>query len=323
MEFEEKIHELRNKIERQLLPLIDDDYVLWDCPYHSNIGDILIWEGERQFLENVKYQCLNITSKDFCLFPDLSSGIVILLHGGGNFGDLWREHQEFRLEIIRRYPEHRIIMFPQSVYYESGDRMKEDAQEMARHPDLILCARDYPSYALLKENFRNRIMLVPDMAFCIPVDYLKQYCRREEDKALFLKRRDKELSTGYFYPQNMECRDWPSMERRMWKMFLFEKSLGMTLRLNKWGLNYFYRMGSGVINWYAQHFLRPALVKTGVEFLSHYRYVYTTRLHVMILSILLGKECTFFDNSYGKNSAFYETWLKDLPEVKRAEKTAL
>ena len=43
----------------------------------------------------------------------------------------------------------------------------------------------------------------------------------------------------------------------------------------------------------------------------------------MILSVLPGKACTFFGNTYGKNSAFYETWLKDLPGVKRAEETVL
>ena len=106
-------------------------------------------------------------------------------------------------------------------------------------------------------------------------------------------------------------------------MFLFEKGVGLNRRFNKWGWDYLYRCSSGMIDWYAQCFLLPALVRAGVEFVSRYRYVYTTRLHVMILSVLLGKECTFFDNTYGKNSAFYETWLKDLPGVKRAEETVL
>lgn len=323
MTLEEKLGSLKNEIMDTLVSCISGDYVLWDVPYYSNIGDTLIWEGELHFLQSCNRKCLGQASKETCCFPHFPSGTVILLQGGGNFGDLWREHQEFRLEVIRRYPEHRIIMFPQSVYYENVERMNEDAQEMARHPDLILCARDHPSYALLKENFRNRILLVPDMAFCIPVDYLKQYCQQEEDKILFLKREDKELSLGYFYPQNIECRDWPSMEKRMWKMFLFGKQLGLTLRFKKWGWNYLYRCSSKGIDWYARDFLRPALVRTGVEFVSRYHYVYTTRLHVMILSLLLGKKCSFLDNSYGKNSAFYETWLKDLPGLKRAEETAL
>lgn len=45
----EKTEKLRNIIFDQLSPLIDNDYVLWDLPYHENIGDTLIWEGERCF----------------------------------------------------------------------------------------------------------------------------------------------------------------------------------------------------------------------------------------------------------------------------------
>ena len=44
--FESKINKLRALIFEKLVPLIDNDYILVDLPYHSNIGDILIWEGE-------------------------------------------------------------------------------------------------------------------------------------------------------------------------------------------------------------------------------------------------------------------------------------
>ena len=44
MRAKEKIERLRAEIEKQLIPLIDSDYVLWDLPYHTNIGDTLIWQ---------------------------------------------------------------------------------------------------------------------------------------------------------------------------------------------------------------------------------------------------------------------------------------
>jgi exopolysaccharide biosynthesis predicted pyruvyltransferase EpsI len=50
--------------------------------------------------------------------------------------------------------------------------------------------------------------------------------------------------------------------------------------------------------------------------LSKYDYVFTTRLHGAILSLLLHKKFTFFDNSYGKNKGFYDTWLKDVDGIK-------
>lgn len=323
MNFEKKIEELKAKINCILTPLIDNDYVLWDCPYHSNIGDTLIWEGERAFLKELPYKCLGYASHSTCVFPELSPDIIILLHGGGNFGDIWRQSQDFRLEVIRRYPHNRIIVFPQTIYYQDVTLMKEDVRIMAEHPRLTLCARDQESYDILKGNFQNPVLLVPDMAFCISSNILKKYRLKEQERILFLKRTDKELASASYSIERenlpIEVREWPSMEGRMLKMFLFEKWMGLNRRFNKWGLDYLYKCSSGMINWYAQRFLRAMLLKVGVEFVSSYRFVYTTRLHVMILSVLLGKECTFFDNSYGKNSIFYATWLKDLPGVKRTK----
>lgn len=327
MNTESTICWLRELIQVQLSPLITNDYVLWDLPYHSNIGDTLIWEGECSFLGTKRYKCLNYASAQTCTFPSLSPNILILLHGGGNFGDVWRKTQDFRLKVIKHYPHNRIILFPQTVFYQAASLIKQDAEIMAKHKDLVLCARDRLSYEFLKSHFQNMILLVPDMAFCISPDILIKYKQRERKRFLFVKRTDKELASASYSIEGkglpIDVRDWPSMEGQMLRMFLFEKELGLNRRFYKWGWDYLYRCNSSVINWYAQHFLRPALVKTGVRFVSRYHYVYTTRLHVMILSVLLGKECTFFDNSYGKNSAFYETWLKDLPGVKIAEETGL
>ena len=58
MTFEEKINQLRGIIKEKITPLITGDYVLWDVPYYGNIGDILIWEGECQFLSSLSYKCL-------------------------------------------------------------------------------------------------------------------------------------------------------------------------------------------------------------------------------------------------------------------------
>ena len=58
MTCEEKIWELRQIIEEQLTPLINNDYVLYDLPYYSNIGDLLIWEGELSFLKVCICACL-------------------------------------------------------------------------------------------------------------------------------------------------------------------------------------------------------------------------------------------------------------------------
>ena len=57
-------------------------------------------------------------------------------------------------------------------------------------------------------------------------------------------------------------------------------------------------------------------IRKGIHFVNGYDIVYTTRLHVAILSVLLNKQVYFFDNSYGKNSALYNTWLLEFPNIK-------
>ena len=37
------VEDIRNKVREQLVPLITDDYVYLDLPYHDNLGDMLIW----------------------------------------------------------------------------------------------------------------------------------------------------------------------------------------------------------------------------------------------------------------------------------------
>ena len=58
------------------------------------------------------------------------------------------------------------------------------------------------------------------------------------------------------------------------------------------------------------------MIREGVKQISQYENIYSTRLHAAILSVLLEKQFVLFDNSYGKNSSFYETWLNDLDDVK-------
>lgn len=325
MDFQEKSAWLRKKIEAELTPLIGHDYVLWDVPYYNNIGDLLIWEGERCFLKKIPYKCLQYASVETCCFPPLTADTLILLGGGGNFGDLWRWFQEFRLKVIQRYPHNRIIIFPQSVYYANKTRMYADAEIMANHPDLTIYARDEASYKLLKAHFRNQIGLLPDMAFCMEESNILKGRRQATESTLFLFRKDKELCIGD-YPveilQHADKKDWPAIEEKKVMFWLLYKLIGLVRRLRKYHFRSLARYCSWLTDKYASHLVRPLALREGIEFIGRYKYIYTTRLHVMILAVLLKKECYFLDNSYGKNSCFYTTWLYDLSQCKEMNKRA-
>ena len=55
MQTESLIIHLREKIQKELAPMVNNDYVYLDLPYHPNIGDTLIWEGTREFLNTLPY----------------------------------------------------------------------------------------------------------------------------------------------------------------------------------------------------------------------------------------------------------------------------
>ncbi len=306
MEFQMKIEELCCEINKQLAPLIDNDYVLWDLPYYTNIGDTLIWAGTESFLNNIPTQCLSKYSYQTFKYEKLPKDTIILLQGGGNFGDLWRMHQDFRLKIIELYPNNKIIILPQSIYYQDKDVLVKDAELMSRHSNLTICVRDKKSLEILTSYFyKNNLMLVPDMAFYIDQNFLLQNSVNCIDRILYLKRTDIELFKSDAYitedKSKVEVRDWPTIETTPFQFRIFD--VLTRLHLNK------------IANYLFINYLKRYLLKKGVKFLSQYKKIYTTRLHVAILSILLNKTCVFFDNSYGKNKALYETWLEDLDNL--------
>ena len=311
MDFQTKINQLKTIIENELNSLIDSDYVLLGVPYYENIGDILIWEGTETYLKNRPHKCLRRASIETFEFPNLPSNVIILLQGGGNFGDIWSKHQEFRLNIIKKYPNNKIIILPQTIYYANNEQLKEECKLFKLHSQLYICARDKKSFLLLKDNKINNVLLLPDMAFCILTKSLSKLKLPIQKKLLVLRRKDKESAKmsidKYIIFKNLpkeEC-DWPSYEKSPLCLKLLYKLMGIQKITH-----------IHIADLYAYYFFRPILIRMGVNFLSQYQYIYTTRLHVAILSILLEKPFSFFDNSYGKNSTFYETWLSDLSDVK-------
>ena len=317
MSFDEKIEQLRQLTSDSIKPLLSDRVIIADAPYYDNIGDILIWRGAVDFLRENTIELLHCYGAGFFPFPSLDKDITIILTGGGNFGDLWRVFQDTRLEIIASYPENRIVMLPQSIYYQEEALIEKDSELMARHPDLHLFARDQASYDILSSRFnRNHIYLAPDMAFCIDTRLLARYRHRDIGKRLYLLRSDKELNqhTPAALQEADVNSDWPKPEKT--KRLI--RNLKRARRISRDLLRYGVPTGivESAIEVCGNRFIRENMTEKGCKFLEPFSLIATTRLHTMILSVLLHKPVEYIDNTYGKLSAFAETWLHDLPEVK-------
>ena len=102
----------KNIINDSLKKLITDDYILLDLPYYSNIEDALIWKGTEDFLSTTSYKCIYRCSLQTFIYHNLPENINIIMMGGGNWGDLYPQHNNFRSQILKSYPNHKIIILP-------------------------------------------------------------------------------------------------------------------------------------------------------------------------------------------------------------------
>lgn len=313
MIYSDKIQQLRSIINNQLLPLIDSDYAYLELPYYENIGDTLIWEGTRIFLKQTKYRCLYSASNSTFYNHKIPQNATILLQGGGNFGDLWDAPHSFRKKIIELYPSNKVIIFPQTVWYEHQENIKADEFFFANRTNVTMCARDKVSFKFMQEHFpKNKVLLVPDMAFFIDFDKFGKINTAKTERSLYAKRVDKELKNDIwpsFIPQSAEVHDWPTIEHKTPKYAHAD-------HIVEW-LNFFantkdIKQVNRLIDLIRVHFYRPHYIKDCVKFINQYDTIYSTRLHIAIASAMMGKKVYLMDNSYGKNFSFYNTWLRDL-----------
>ncbi|MDB5490283.1 MAG: polysaccharide pyruvyl transferase protein, partial [Micavibrio sp.] len=191
------IESLQQEIHRALGPLVpaSGKFALLDFPNHSNVGDSAIWLGEIEYFKNwhkmrpafVSNFARHSTQQ---LKKALPEG-TIFIHGGGNFGDLWTHHQDFREKILQEFPDRKVVQLPQSLHFETAERLKQAQSIINAHPDFTLLVRDHKSHAFAREHFNCTVILCPDMAFALGPQKTPV---KAEDKPLFLLRMDKERS---------------------------------------------------------------------------------------------------------------------------------
>lgn len=306
-----KVQELRQIINQQLLPLINNDYIYVDLPYYENLGDTLIWEGTLNFMKRIPFKCLYSTNFEYYERPTLDKNVVIVLQGGGNWGDLWVVHHEFRKRVIMDFPENPIVVLPQSVFYQDKANLKKDVEFYNLYPNVTICVRDKNSYDILSDSLNNQIRLVPDMAFFVNTSNYKLKSV-VNNRILFAKRNDKEIRDDMdlsIIPTNAEIHDWPTLEvfpeyhKKLEKICRFFCKIDKLFSINT---------VSYVTDWYWKYIIRPYNVKTAIRFVDNYSVIYSTRLHISILAILLNKKLYVLDNNYFKTKNYFDTWLSDV-----------
>ena len=165
---------LRDTLYRTLggLGPLELPVVLLDFPNHGNVGDSAIWRGEvtwlRQTVGASRFVCEIANYCNEQLRAVLKDAGTILLHGGGNLGDLWPTHQVFRERILDEFPDRRVIQLPQSIQFQSDGILSSARQAFGRHKRFTLLVREQRSFEIARRDFQCDVRVCPDMAFALP-----------------------------------------------------------------------------------------------------------------------------------------------------------
>jgi exopolysaccharide biosynthesis predicted pyruvyltransferase EpsI len=305
---------IRQSLTDVLDPLIPrrSRCALVDFPAHPNVGDSAIWLGERAYLRDrgvvVAYTC-DIKNYSKPQLDRLIGDGSILIHGGGNFGDLWPHHHALRLQVIRDFPTRRVIQLPQTVHFQGQRGLEDSKRVIGAHANFQMIARDSASLETFAKHFPHPCYLAPDSALYLgPQDALGP----PSSEFFWLKRSDKESlgRTSEELVRGIPTEDWLQDSggvRRMVKMFSDAKKRSIPVT----------RIERGLYDVFAR-----ARLRRGYRMLRQGRVVITERLHGHILCLLAGIPNVLIDNSYGKNATFYETWTRDVPGTRFVSRPA-
>jgi pyruvyl transferase EpsO len=298
------ITDLQTEIGRVFGPLVDGirHVALVDFPGGSNVGDNAMWLGVLSYLAAkgiaVEYVCDPRTYSRQQLARRIGDG-TILLTGGGNFGDLYPYHDALRVALVQDFPHNRIVQLPQTLFFRHAENLEKTGTVLRQHTDFTVLARDRASLDIATNRLRVSARLCPDMAFCLGP--LARTWHAEYD-IVMIKRQDQESQRAL--PRTLGRSvlrvDWrsPSFDPSLFAyrtLARAEKHLGLGALLHP--------ISTGLTRPVAERQLGA-----GLKLLSAGREVWTDRLHGHILCVLLGISHLFMDNSYGKNSGFFQTW---------------
>ena len=253
-----------------------------DFPSYANVGDSAIWLGQLEFLRgrdvDLVYTCDVHDYRRDKLARRVGGG-VILLTGGGGFGDRYLDHQRLREQVVSDFPENAVVQFPQSIDFRDPGRAERAAAVLSRHGGLTLLLRDEISLRRARE-LGLEATLCPDAAFALPEAGRSV---PPSSAVVWLSRTDAEKAVE---PKDeVGGVDWlrdDVVDRVLHRVPLVRPQLRERLAAGR--------------------------VRRGARMLSRGRVVVTDRLHGHILSLLLGIPHVLLDTANSKIRHFFETW---------------
>lgn len=170
-------------------------------PAHNNLGDLAqgvcirrwlkkhypgyaVVEIETNALVNTRFSVLKHLKKAF-LNDD-----VIVLQSGYTTTDLGGHADEMHCAIIKNFPQAKILMMPQTIFFKSEERKKNTSLIYNSAKNMLFLARDRVSFDMAREMFPDiSIRLYPDIVTTLIGKYKYE---NERSGILFCCRNDGE-----------------------------------------------------------------------------------------------------------------------------------
>ena len=152
-------------------------FLLIGTPSHGNLGDQAITIAELKFLEDnfQNYDVIEISLDNYYEHIEyvkkyVTNKDLVFIHGGGNLGNEYLFDENIRRDAIKRFPENKIILFPQTIYFSKDKSGTAELQKSKKiynaHNNLTLIAREKLSYEIMKKEFNKcNVLLCPDIVF--------------------------------------------------------------------------------------------------------------------------------------------------------------
>ncbi|WP_448668165.1 polysaccharide pyruvyl transferase family protein [Aerococcus viridans] len=269
--------------------------IIFATPSYGNLGDHAITEAEVKFLRDnfPQRKLVEVTFKQYSyaknkIINNITENDLIVIHGGGFLGTLWFEAELQTRDIIESFPNNKIFIMPQTIYFEDtkfgNDELKQTINVYNNHSDLTICLREKNSFEFVNEHFSSKVktLLVPDIVMYLDET---QYNMDERRNVLLCLRSDKEKisqNTGYL----KVIQDY----------------------LDKEDIKYTHT--DTVVNVEIEGLSRRKWLREKWDEFGQSSLVVTDRLHGMIFCLITGSPCIAFDNKSKKVSGVYE-WIKD------------
>lgn len=269
---------------------------LLTSPEYGNLGDHAIASSMLGFVKEQfsEYKIYEIPDSEFgnsisWIVKNNKRDDFIFLIGGGNFGILYPKIEYWRRLVIRKCKNAKIVLFPQSSVWRTDLHDKLQLQRSIRiysnNQNLYLMAREKNTYNLIKQNFKNKVYLTPDIV--LTKKYVANLTEKSDykDTVLLCFRNDieKSLKTETI----TEIEKIISSKGYLMKNFDTET----------------YRVIPAAN--------REAVLRETMQLFFNSRYVITDRLHGMIFAAINGVPCLAFDNTTHKVSGVADKWLSD------------